>query len=257
MEGEWNRGTAALALTAIKAVAAVTADSGGRAGAGEGASMRTDEQIRLEVEGALHAARDLESTDIAVAVVNGVVTLTGFVRSYGNRARAEVHALQVEGVVGLANDIQVSLPLLQRRPDPQIAREAVAAIRHALPASWEHIQVIVHDGRATLEGEVEWEYQKQRAEEAVTQVRGLRALANEVRITLHNVPIELRARIEAAFLRNAEIDSDAIVIDIGPEGTLILSGFVTSSAEREQAERAARETPGVRRVENRIAVTAP
>ena len=219
--------------------------------------MRTDEEIRLEIEEVLHAARDVESTDVAVAVANGVVTLIGFVPSYGNRARAEAYALQVEGVVGLANDVEVRLPLLQRRPDPQIAREAVAAIRQALPASWEHIQVIVHDGRVTLEGEVEWEYQKQRAEEAVSQVRGLRAFANEVRIKLHNVPIELRERIEAAFLRSAEIDSDAIVIDVGPEGTLILSGFVTSSAEREQAERAARETPGVRRVENRIAVTSP
>ena len=114
--------------------------------------------------------------------------------------------------------------------------------------------MLVHDGRITLSGEVEWQSQKVRAEEAVSHVRGLRALANDIKVKLHNVPVELKQRIEKAFLLNAEIEADQIAIDIGDDGTIVLSGSVSSWTERACAERTAREAPGVSRVENQIDV---
>jgi len=216
--------------------------------------MRTDRDILLDVGEELRWDPALESRNIALAVTDGVVTLAGFARSYGDRARAEEVTKCVEGVTGVANDIEVKLPLLKRRPDPEIAREAVAAIRESLPDHSAQIMVLVRDGRLTLSGEVEWHSQKVRVEETVSQVRGLRALANDIKVKLHNVPVELKQRIEQAFLLNAEIEADQIVIDIGSDGRIVLSGSVSSWTEREFAERAAREAPGVKHVENRIDV---
>ena len=216
--------------------------------------MRTDRDILLDVEEDLRWDPALESRDIAVAVTDGVVTLAGFARSYADRARAEEAARCVDGVAGVANDIDVQLPLLKRRPDPQIARDAVAAIRELLPGHSEKIQVLVDNGRVTLSGQVEWQSQKVRVEEAVSHVRGVRALANDIRVELHNVPVELKQRIERAFLLNAEIEADQIAIEIGGDGTIILSGSVSSWIERDHAERTAQEAPGVRHDDNRIEV---
>jgi osmotically-inducible protein OsmY len=221
---------------------------------GEVEAMRTDRDILLDLEEELHWDPGLRSGDIAVAVMDGVVTLAGFARTYREKARAAEVARCVEGVAGVANDIEVKLPLLKRRPDPEIARDAVATIRELLPDYSEKIQVLVHDGRMTLTGEVDSHSQKVRVEEAVSHVRGLRALANDIKVKLQNIPVELKQRIEQAFLLNAEIEADQIAIDVGDDGTIVLSGSVSSWTERDYAERTAREAPGVRRVDNRIDV---
>src|ERR1700738_2106114 len=129
-------------------------------------SMRSDIDIKRDVEAELRWNPDIDATDIAVAVKDGVVTLTGFVRSYGQKTEAEQTAKRVAGVTGVANDIEVRLPIFNKRPDPEIARDAVAAIQAELPYSSEHIRVAVEDGWLTLEGQVEWNYSRQRAEAA-------------------------------------------------------------------------------------------
>src|ERR1700743_1383089 len=129
--------------------------------------MRSDSEIKRNVEDELRWDPDIVTNDIAVAVKSGVVTLTGFVRSYGQKLQAEADAKRVSGVVGVANDIEVRLPELDQRPDPAIARDAVAALKAQLPYSWEAIKVLVHGGWVTLEGQVEWHYQRDRAEQAV------------------------------------------------------------------------------------------
>ena len=106
---------------------------------------------------------DISASDVAVAVKDGVVTLTGFVRSYAQKWQAERDAKRVAGVVGVANDIEVRLPSTDQRPDPEIAREAVSALKLQLPYSADRIKVLVSNGWITLEGDVEWNYQKQRA----------------------------------------------------------------------------------------------
>ena len=98
--------------------------------------MRSDSDIKRDVETELRWDPDIDPTDIAVAVKRGVVTLTGFVRSYSDKFEAEQAAKRVSGVLGLANDLEVRLPNIDERPDPDIARDAVAAIKNQLPVSY-------------------------------------------------------------------------------------------------------------------------
>jgi osmotically-inducible protein OsmY len=115
--------------------------------------------IKRDVEEELRAGPDLDATDIGVAVKDGVVTLTGFVRSYAEKAEAEAAAKRVAGVVGVANDIEVRLPGSEERPNPDIARDAAAAIKARLPTAAEHIRAVVKNGWVTIEGQVKWDYQ--------------------------------------------------------------------------------------------------
>src|SRR5258705_4001960 len=84
--------------------------------------MRSDIDIKRDVEAELRWNPDIDATDIAVAVKNGVVTLSGFVRSYAQKFEAEQTAKRVNGVAAVANDIEVRLPVFNQRPDPEIAR---------------------------------------------------------------------------------------------------------------------------------------
>src|SRR3979411_1131592 len=115
--------------------------------------MRSDGEIEKDVKAELEWDPDLDATDIAVSVKKGVVTLAGFVKSYTDKYEAEAAAKRVAGVSGVANDIEVRMPSVDERPDPEIARDAVAAIKSQLPVTWEHIKVVVKNGWVTLEGQ--------------------------------------------------------------------------------------------------------
>jgi osmotically-inducible protein OsmY len=216
--------------------------------------MRSDHDIRRDVEDELRWDPDLDPTDIAVAVNSGVVTLAGFVRSYMQKYQAEAAAKRVAGAVGVVNDLEVRLPGIDERPDPEIARDAIARLKSELPFSWEKIRLVVKNGFLTLEGEVEWNYQRQRAEEAVRRVRGLKGVTNSIEVKPRVAPMEIRRKIEEALRRAAELDASRITVETtGNE--VILRGTVRSWAERQEAERAAWAAPGVAKVDNRIIVS--
>src|SRR5438477_2730972 len=139
-------------------------------GTQRGGIMRSDSDIKRDVEDELRWDPDLDATDIAVTVKSGVVTLAGFTRSYSDKLEAEAAAKRVAGVLGVANDIEVRLPSLDQRPDPEIARDAIAAIVQRLPLVSEQIKVLVRNGWITLEGHVEWDDQRSAAESAVRRV---------------------------------------------------------------------------------------
>ena len=215
--------------------------------------MRPDSDIERDVKDELQWRPDLDATDIAVSVKNGVVTLTGFVHSYVDKYEAEAAAKRVAGVVGVANDIEVRLRNVDAKPDPEIAREAVAAIKSQLPYSWENIKVIVKDGWVHLEGEEEWQFQRDTAEKAVCRLRGVKGVSNLIKLKPRAQPSEIKRKIQEAFKRNAELDANRIVVEAkGSE--VILKGTVRSWAELEEAERVAWSAPGVIKVENRIVV---
>ena len=215
--------------------------------------MRPDDDIKRDVEAELRWEPDLDPTDIAVTVKDGVVTLSGFVKGFGQRRRAEAAAKRVAGVRGVADDIEVRLPIIHRRPDPEIAREAVEELSRWLPASHERIKVTVEDGFVTLEGEVEWQYQREAAEQAVSWLRGVRAVSNLIQLKPKATTGEIKRTIEDAFKRSAEIDAGRISVDVHG-GEVVLSGTVRSWADRREAERAAWAVPGVSKVENRIRI---
>ncbi|UFW46324.1 MULTISPECIES: BON domain-containing protein [Bradyrhizobium] len=216
--------------------------------------MRSDREIERDVREELNWDPDLDAEDIAISVKDGVVTLAGFTRSYSDRLEAERAAKRVAGVHAVANDIEVRLPSIDQRPDPDIARDAIASLKAQLPISYENIKVIVKDGWLTLEGTVEWQYQKTTAENAVRKVKGVKGVTNVISLKPKVEPTDIQRRIQEAFKRNAEVDANRITVEThGSE--VILKGTVRSWIEREEAERVAWSAPGITRVEDRIVVS--
>jgi osmotically-inducible protein OsmY len=170
------------------------------------------------------------------------------------RYQAETDAKRVAGAIGVVNDIEVRLPGIDERPDPEVARDAIAQIKSELPYSWEKIKVIVKKGWLTLEGEVEWNYQRERAQEAVRRVRGVRGVTNSIEVKPRVAPSEIRRKIEDALRRAAELDASRITVETNGN-EVILRGTVRSWAERQDAERAAWAAPGVAKVDNRIIIS--
>jgi osmotically-inducible protein OsmY len=217
--------------------------------------MRLDSDIKRDVEDELKWDPDIDATDIGVAVHNGVVTLTGFVRSYAQKTEAEIAAKRIAGVMGVANDIDVRLPSIDQRPDPDIARDAVAALKSELPYSSEKLKVVVKNGWLTLEGMAEWNYVRERAQSAVRRIRGVTGVSNSIALKPTVAPHEIRRKIEDAFRRSAELDASRVTVEAsGSE--VVLRGRVRSWAERQEAERAAWAAPGVTNVDNRITIGA-
>ena len=216
--------------------------------------MKSDHEIELDVKDELQWDPNLDAADVAVSVKKGVVTLAGFVKNYADKYEAESAAKRVAGVLGIANDIEVRIPSVDERPDPEIARDAVAAIKNQLPISSEHIKVIVRDGWVTLEGRVEWQYQRNTAETAVRRIKGVRSVSNLIQLKPRAQPSEIKRKIQDAFKRSAEVDANRITVEANG-GEVVLKGTVRSWVEREEAERVAWAAPGVTKVEDRIVVS--
>jgi osmotically-inducible protein OsmY len=217
--------------------------------------MRADSDIQRDVELEIRFDPAIESRDIGVSVRNRVVVLTGTVRSYTERFQAELDAKRVAGVAAIANELVVRLPEPDRVPDSKLAELAVIALRGQV-ADLSSVTPIVRDGEITLEGEVEWPYQKEKAEEVVRGLRGVRKVNNLIAIRPRAVAEDIKAQIERALVRSAELDAEHIEVET-QGGRVILKGWVRSLSECDEAERAAWRAPGVTAVENRLSVGEP
>lgn len=216
--------------------------------------MRTDEDVRDDVESELRWDPGLDATDIVVAVRNGAVTLTGFVRSFNEKWEAEDVAKRVSGVLGVANDLDVRLPSISQRPDPDIARDAVTALLYELP-DLGNIKVVVKEGLVKLEGDVESQQQRRNVAHAVRRVRGIKGLVNTIKVRSPVSPEDIHRKIAEALKRNALLAAANIVVEANGD-EVVLKGMVRSWAERKEADEAAWRAPGVLKVDNRIAIAS-
>ena len=214
-------------------------------------NTRSDDAIRSDVLFELKWDPKITASDIAVAVKDGVVALSGFVPSYWEKDEAAKAVKRVYGVRGVANDIKVRLT--SSRTDPEIARDAVQELESHLFVPSEKIKVIVKDGWVTLEGSVNWQLQKKLAESAVKHLKGVIGVTNNIEIRPKVSPRQVKGRIEEALKRSAEIDARRVTVVV--EGSAVkLYGTVRSWSEKDEAERAAWSSPGVTNVDNHILV---
>lgn len=216
--------------------------------------MKSDEDVRDDVESELRWEPGLDATDIVVAVRDGAVTLTGFVRSFNEKWEAEDAAKRVSGVLGVANDLDVRLPSISQRPDPDIARDAVTALLYELP-DLGNIKVVVKEGLVRLEGDVESQQQRRNVAHAVRRVRGIKGLVNTIKVRSPVSPEDIHRKIAEALKRNALLAAANIVVEANGD-EVVLKGMVRSWAERKEADEAAWRAPGVLKVDNRIAIAS-
>ena len=213
-----------------------------------------DQDLKRQVEAELRWDPCLNESDIGVSVKNATVTLSGFVHSYSDKHDAEVAAKRIAGVAGVANDIEVRLPTSDQRPDPEIARDVVAGIQSQLFGTEQTIKPVVSNGGVVLEGEVDWHYQRERAENMARCVRGVRTVTNRIKLRSRPAVAEIKGRIEEALKRSAVLEARAITVE-SHDGDVVLKGQVHSWAERQEADRAAWAAAGVKKVDNRLSVT--
>jgi osmotically-inducible protein OsmY len=215
---------------------------------------RTDQEIQKDVLEELKWDPRVKPNEIGVSVSNGVATLTGFVDSYLKKWAAEEAAHTVKGVRAVANDIEVKLPGSAERTDPEIADAVSRAIEWDTFIPADRVEITVSKGWVTLDGELEYQYQKEDAERAARRVTGVRGLTNLIRVKPGKPsPSDLKKKIEDALVRSAETDADRISVEVRGS-TVVLKGTVRSYAEKQEAARVAWSAPGVTSVENQISV---
>ena len=214
----------------------------------------SDWEIRQKVEAELNFEPSVNAAEIGVAVKDGIVSLTGRVDSYWEKVAAEEAAARVSGVKAVVNELETRLPASSERTDEDIARAAVNRLEWAITVPKDRIKVKVSKGWVTLEGEVDWQFQKTAAEQALRDLVGIKGIINHIVVKERPSTAEVKSAIEEALKRSAEVDARRITVEVQGE-KVILKGTVRSWFEREEAERAAWRAPGVRSVDNRIVVS--
>jgi osmotically-inducible protein OsmY len=213
----------------------------------------TDRELKQHVENALEFEPSFDAKNIAVSVEAGVVTLRGDVSSYFAKSTAERASLKVYGVLAVANDLTVRPSMSFERTDTDIAQAAVSALQWNAVVPRDGITVSVTNGWLTLNGSTDWQFQKEAAERAVRDLMGVMGVTNNIVLKPHVQSADVKAKIEAAFKRSAEIDARRVSV-VATDGKVILTGHVRSFAERQEAERAAWAAPGVSQVDDRLTV---
>ncbi len=218
--------------------------------------MKSDLQIQRDVMDELKWEPYLNASQIGVAVNNGIVTLSGQVDSYSKKLSAEKAAKRVSGVKAIAEDIQIGVSPAFRKTDTEIAEAILSALKWHSALQEEKIKIKVEDGIVKLEGEVEWEYQRNNAKVAIENLTGVRSVINLITVKAKISPTDIQQKISAAFHRSATIDAEKIQSEV-VGNKVTLRGKVRSFAEKEDAENAAWAAPGITSVENKLQIEVP
>jgi osmotically-inducible protein OsmY len=215
--------------------------------------MKTDSEIQIDVMQELTWEPLLNASEIGVAVKNGIVTLTGTVNSYPKKLAAENAAKRIEGVKAVAEEIEIIPLTSHRRSDAEIADAILTSLKWHTAFDANKIKVKVENGWVTLEGELEWIFQKAMVVSCVENLMGVRGITNLIKITPMVEPEEIRRKISAAFHRHATIDAKGI--NIKTDGNKVtLTGKVNTFTEKMEASNAAASAPGIAEVINKLEV---
>jgi len=214
---------------------------------------KSDMELQDDVVAELRWDPSIRDEEIAVAVKDGVVTLAGTVYSYAQRRAAEKAAERVSGVRAIAEELHVKLASDHSRTDTELAHAVVDALRWNSQVPLNAVTARVEKGWVTLEGDVEWQFQRDAAERAIHDLIGVRGVMNLVAIKPRVSTFDVTKRIKEALRRRAELDASRIQVE-AKDGTVTLRGSVRNWQERTDAESAAWAAPGVTRVEDDLAL---
>ena len=218
--------------------------------------MRTDTAIRLDVIAELASDPSVRHEDIAVAVMGGVVTLAGHVDSYAQRYAAGLAVGRVRGVCAVVNDLTIKLPGNLVRTDTEIAHAGVEMLRWHSEVPDDRLRLKVENGWVTIQGELDWHFQKEAAERVIRSLSGVRGMTSLITLKVMPVAADIRERIHSGLKRQAEFDADQITVET-TGSRVTLRGSVQSIAERRAAERAVWNAPGVMHVDDEMVIVTP
>jgi len=216
--------------------------------------MKTNEQLQKDVRDAIKWEPLLANAEIGVSAKNGVVTLLGTVDNYAKKSHAEDAAKEVSGVKVVIEQIDVKMPSNIFSPDDNdLAREILNAFKWNMEIPDDKIQVMIEKGWITLEGEVQWNHQKEAAGAIVQKLMGVKGVLNNITIKSETIDQIEKIAIESALARNWSIKEQDINVEVS-DNTVLLTGTVGSWYERDEAERQAWKAPGVELVDNELVV---
>lgn len=215
--------------------------------------MKSDSQLQRDVLDELAWEPSIDHADIGVAVTDGVVTLSGFVKSYPQKVAAEKATRRVAGVKAIAEEIKVRFASDPKTADHEIAKRILDMFSWNVSIPDDKIAVKVEHGWVTLSGTVDWHYQSDEARKVAGKVNGVIGVSNLIDLRKLPTSGDVKDRIVAAFKRNADLDAASVTV-FTDGGKVTLGGRVRAWNERQIAERAAWAAPGVTRVEDNIVV---
>jgi len=211
-----------------------------------------DIALRQNILDELEFEPRVDAADIGVVARDGIVTLTGHVGTYAEKDAAEKAVRRVKGVRAIAQEMDVRILGPRRTDDDDIARRAVKMVDWNISIPKQMVQIRVCKGVVTLTGKVEWQYQKNAA--AVRDLAGVVGVSNLIDVVPGISADDVKRRIENALERDAELEAQAIRVDVS-DGKVTLKGNVRTLSERRAAERAAWSAPGVHTLDDQLSIS--
>jgi osmotically-inducible protein OsmY len=219
----------------------------------KGVHMKTDQQIKQDVELELEWDPAINATGIGVEVKQGIVTLAGHLSSYAEKLAAEKAAQRIRGVKAVVIELDVRIPNAQKRSDADIAASVRSVLQWTVGLKTDDIAVMVEKGCVALSGEVQWGYQKHLAETSIARIHGVSLVINRIRVHTESAPANISQKIADALERHAQDEAKHIAVSVA-DGKVVLRGKVSSFSEKALARTAAWSAPGVHEVSDELSV---